>query len=176
MENDAEVPQSSDAQIHNTEARAGYKRSLISFYTSHFLFTWNDRVWEFASIILLVAAYPQTLLPSSLFGLLSTGSAILFGPLIGRWFDMTARLKSVRFAIISQRLSVSAGCVCLWAMIAQALRTPAKDGLFAVVILLGCLTKLSFVGKTVGIERDWVRRILDKLIYSGGRDKSIGKY
>jgi len=68
---------------------------------------------------------------------------------------MTSRLKSVRYAIFTQRLGVSAGCICLWAMVSQSLGN-VKNGLFAAVILLGCIAKVAFVGKTVGIERDWV--------------------
>ena len=130
------------------------KGSLLLFYTSHFLFTWNDRVWEFASVILLIAAYPLTLLPSSVLGLATTSAAILFSPSVGRWFDKTSRLKSVRTAIFAQRLGVAAGCICLWAMVTQTF--DVKPGLFVVVIFLGCIAKLAFVGKTAGIERDWV--------------------
>lgn len=107
-------------------------------------------------MILLVAAFPLTLLPSSVFGLTSTAAAIVFSPSIGRWFDKTARLKSVRYAIFAQRVVVAAGCICLWVTVARNLGTTAKDGLFAVVVLFGCIAKLAFVGKTVGIERDWV--------------------
>lgn len=133
-----------------------YKWSLFLFFTSHFLFTWNDRVWEFASVVLLIAAYPLTLLPSSVLGLVCNASAIVFGPAVGRWFDCTPRLKSVRTAIFAQRLGVAAGCGCLWVMIAVNVSGHGKDGLFSVVILLGCIAKLAFVGKTAGIERDWV--------------------
>ena len=140
--------------VSPAEATQPYRWSLVLFYISHFLFTWNDRVWEFASVILLISAYPQTLLPSSVFGLASTASAIIFSPTVGRWFDMTPRLKSVRYAIFAQRLGVSAGCVSLWAMVSLSLGN-TKNGLFAVVILLGCVARLAFVGKTVGIERDW---------------------
>src|SRR5439155_11965806 len=92
--------------IGATPEHPQHKYSLILFYLSHFLFTWNDRVWEFASVILLIAAYPVTLLPSSVFGLTSTASAIIFSPTVGRWFDSTPRLKSVRIAIFTQRVSV----------------------------------------------------------------------
>jgi len=148
----ADTPTAETSQGTNNN----YKWSLARFYTSHFLFTWNDRVWEFASVILLISAYPQTLLPSSVFGLVTTASAIIFGPVLGRLLDSTVRLKSVRLAIFSQRMSVSAGCLCLWAMIVQILTTSGKNGLFAMVILFGCLAKLAFVGKTACIERDWV--------------------
>jgi solute carrier family 40 (iron-regulated transporter), member 1 len=139
-----------------TQTTAPHRLSLVLFYVSHFLFTWNDRVWEFASVILLIAAYPLTLLPSSVFGLASTASAIIFSPAVGRWFDTTARLKSVRLAIFVQRVTVGVGCVCLWVMVSHMLGSELKHGLFAVVILLGCIARLAFVGKTVGIERDWV--------------------
>jgi solute carrier family 40 (iron-regulated transporter), member 1 len=107
-------------------------------------------------VILLVAAFPLTLLPSSVLGLTSTAAAIVFSPAVGRWFDNTPRLKSVRSAIFAQRVAVGAGCICLWVMVARSLETRAKDGLFAAVVLLGCIAKLAYVGKTVGIERDWV--------------------
>ena len=155
--------------------RSRQKWSLTLFYTGHFLFTWNDRMWEFAAVIFLVAAYPATLRPSSIFGLASTASAIVFGPSIGHWFDITPRLKSVRCAIFAQRFVVSGGCVCLWAMITQNLRTNAKDGLFAVAIVLGCIGKLAFVGKTVGIERDWVCRPPSTLT-KGDRDQPIPEH
>jgi Ferroportin1 (FPN1) len=80
----------------------------------------------------------------------------VFSPTVGRWFDNTARLRSVRTAVFAQRIAVGAGCICLWAMVSRGLTKSSKDGLFATVIVLGCVTKLAFVGKTVGIERDWV--------------------
>ena len=75
---------------------------------------------------------------------------------MGRWFDNTARLKSVQVAIFAQRVAVGIGCACLWVMVSQSLGSRLKNGLFAIVILLGCIARLAFVGKTVGIERDWV--------------------
>jgi len=107
-------------------------------------------------VILLIAAYPQTLLPSSVFGLTSTAAAIIFSPAVGRWFDDTPRLRSVRTAVFAQRIAVGAGCICLWSMVSRDFTGSAKNGLFATVIVLGCAAKLAFVGKTVGIERDWV--------------------
>lgn len=152
------------------------KWSLRLFYCSHFLFTWNDRVWEFASVILLVAAFPDTLMPSSVFGLVTTASAIVFSPTVGRWFDSTARLKSVRLAIAAQRVTVAVGCFCLWIMTSENPETRLKDGLFALVIFLGCIAKLAFVGKTVSIERDWVCRDGIRQLRLGNCYRSIAGY
>ena len=95
-------------------------------------------------------------MPSSVFGLVTTASAIVFSPTVGRWFDGNARLGSVRFAILTQRVTVAAGCFCLWIMTAWNPETSLKDGLFALIVFLGCIARLAFVGKTVSIERDWV--------------------
>jgi solute carrier family 40 (iron-regulated transporter), member 1 len=152
-----ESPTSQSADHPNAECQHRSSRlSVALFYISHLLFTWNDRVWEFASIIFLISAYPLTLLPSSVLGLATTGFAIAFGPTVGRWFDSSPRLSSVRFAIACQRLSVSIGCICLWVMLCGFGGRRVKDVLFAVVIILACLARGAFVGKTAGIERDWV--------------------
>ena len=172
---EAEPPDLHQTAVPVEPSSSSHRWSLLLFYTSHFLFTWNDRVWEFASVILLVAAFPSTLLPSSVLGLTSTAAAIVFSPAVGRWFDNTARLKSVRYAIFAQRVAVGAGCICLWVLVAQYLETRVKDGLFAAVVLLGCVTKLAFVGKTVGIERDWVWTPQDPLTV-GCRDQSVSRY
>ena len=162
MQLESEAIPNSDANEHSSDGEQRLeiglsRRSVLLFYTSHFLFTWNDRVWEFASVILLIAAYPLTLLPSSVFGLTTTASAILLGPTVGRWFDATVRINGVRSAILSQRIGVGAGCICLWAMISRGLSSHPKEVLFVLVIFLGCVARLAFVGKTAAIERDWVR-------------------
>ena len=43
--------------------------SLASFYTSHALFMWNNRSYEFASVLLTAAAFPHTLVAAAIRGL-----------------------------------------------------------------------------------------------------------
>lgn len=80
----------------------------------------------------------------------------MLSPAVGRWFDATSRLRSVRASIFMQRSGVAAGCMCLWIMISRTVDARLKHGLFAIAMLLGCIARLAFVGKTAGIERDWV--------------------
>jgi iron-regulated transporter 1 len=68
-------------------------------YVSHFLSTWNSRVFEFGSVLYLAAVFPGTLLPMSLYALVRGVSAILFAPAVGWYIDTGNRLQVVRVSI-----------------------------------------------------------------------------
>lgn len=68
-------------------------------YTSHFLSTWNSRVFEFGAVLYLATVFPGTLLPMSVYALTRGLSAILFAPAIGHYVDTGNRLQVVRVSI-----------------------------------------------------------------------------
>ena len=68
-------------------------------YISHFLSTWNSRVFEFACLLFIAHLWKDTLLPVSIFALVRSASAICFAPMVGRYVDRQDRLKSVRLSI-----------------------------------------------------------------------------
>lgn len=68
-------------------------------YVSHFLSTWNSRVFEFGAVLYLAAVFPGTLLPMSLYALVRGLSAIIFAPAIGWYIDTGNRLQVVRVSI-----------------------------------------------------------------------------
>ncbi|KAK6214417.1 hypothetical protein LQW54_004466 [Pestalotiopsis sp. IQ-011] len=134
-------------------------RSLaIRLYTSHFLSTWNSRVFEFGAVLFLASIFPDTLLPMSVYALVRSASAILFAQSIGSWIDRGDRLAVVRVSIIGQRLAVAASCAILWIMERRVglVTVRVTDGQFALVVLLACVEKLCSVMNLVSIERDWV--------------------
>jgi hypothetical protein len=67
--------------------------------TSHFLSTWNSRVFEFSAILFIAVIFPGSLLPASLYALARSGAAILFAPSVGRYIDSSNRLQTVRYSI-----------------------------------------------------------------------------
>lgn len=128
-------------------------------YTSHFLSTWNSRLFEFGSVLFLAAIYPQTLLPMSVYALVRSGAAIIFARVLGAWIDRGERLSVVQISIIGQRLAVAASCAIFWVLQQEhnAIKGgKARDGLFAVTVVLACVEKLCSVLNLVSIERDWV--------------------
>jgi len=127
-------------------------------YTSHFLSTWNSRVFEFGAVLFLAKLFPGTLLYSSVYALGRAASAICFSPSVGSYIDRTERLKAVRVSIVGQRLAVIVSCVILWVMSIDNIvhYKWLKLFLFGIVCLLACIEKLCAVMNMIAVERDWV--------------------
>lgn len=68
-------------------------------YVSHFLSTWNSRVFEFGAVLYLATIFPGTLLPMSVYALTRGLSAIIFAPAVGQYIDTSNRLQVVRLSI-----------------------------------------------------------------------------
>lgn len=68
-------------------------------YLSHFLSTWNSRVFEFGAVLYLATIYPGTLFPMSIYAFIRGFSAIVFASPTGRYVDAGHRLKVVRLSI-----------------------------------------------------------------------------
>lgn len=68
-------------------------------YISHFLSTWNSRVFEFGAVLYLATIFPGTLMPMSVYALVRGLSAIIFAPAVGLYIDVGNRLQVVRVSI-----------------------------------------------------------------------------
>lgn len=68
-------------------------------YVSHFLSTWNSRLFEFGATLFLATIFPGTLLPLSIYALARSLSAIFLSPSIGRYIDNNNRIVVVRLSI-----------------------------------------------------------------------------
>lgn len=137
-------------------------KSLTSrLYTSHFLSTWNSRLFEMGAVLFLAAIFPNTLLPMSVYALVRSGAAIVFAPAVGAWIDRGNRLKVVRVSIVGQRVAVAVSCGLFWVLERRSdARGRLRMGLFALVTALACVEKLCAVMNLVAVERDWVRSCL----------------
>lgn len=67
--------------------------------TSHFVSTWNSRVFEFSATIFLAILFPGTLSPLSVYALARALAAILLAPSLGRSVDRNPRLVVIRHTI-----------------------------------------------------------------------------
>ncbi|KAH6689828.1 Ferroporti-1 [Plectosphaerella plurivora] len=126
-------------------------------YLSHFLSTWNSRVFEFGAVLYLAAIFPGTLLPMSVYALARGLSAILFAPAVGRFIDTVDRLHVVRVSIVLQRLVVAASCVVFYLLAAHVpLQRFVRAALLALLVVFACVEKICSVMNTVSVEKDWV--------------------
>jgi hypothetical protein len=68
-------------------------------YLSHFLSTWNSRVFEFGAVLYIATIFPGTLMPMSVYAFVRGLSAIAFAPAVGLYIDTGNRLQVVRVSI-----------------------------------------------------------------------------
>ena len=68
-------------------------------YLSHFLSTWNSRVFEFGAVLYMATIFPGTLMPMSVYAFVRGLSAIAFAPAVGMYIDAGNRLQVARVSI-----------------------------------------------------------------------------
>lgn len=103
-----ETEMSDNVTFQNSALAKGISRRL---YLSHFLSTWNSRVFEFGAVLFIAKLFPGTLLPVSVYAVVRSTSAIVFSPTVGRYIDSTDRLRVVRGSIgkfFKSRISILA--------------------------------------------------------------------
>lgn len=88
------APHTSDRPSHPVRTK---------LYVSHFLSTWNSRVFEFGAVLFLSTIFPVTLLPASVYALSRAAAVILFSSFVGTFIDHGERMRVVRFSIGKRR-------------------------------------------------------------------------
>jgi hypothetical protein len=81
------------------EDNDGIPGNATRLYISHFLSTWNSRLFEFGAVLFLASIFPATLLPTSIYALTRSAAAIVLSPAVGRYIDRGNRLQVVRTSI-----------------------------------------------------------------------------
>ncbi|KZT72147.1 hypothetical protein DAEQUDRAFT_686462 [Daedalea quercina L-15889] len=141
------------------------RKALILLLIQHFSSSWGSRTAEFAIYLFLITLFPDSLLPASIFGFLTTGTAIVLSGWAGHQIDIRNNLRLVRFSIVAVKISACgayAGSLILFYRLAsdeQLTRewsTPLGGGMFALIVISGCIQNISGVALSVAIERDWV--------------------
>ncbi|ROV87129.1 hypothetical protein VSDG_09994 [Cytospora chrysosperma] len=116
----------------------------VRLYVSHFLSTWNSRVFEFGAALFLASIFPGTLLPVSIYSLVRNAGYILFAQPVGTWIERGNRLSVIQTSIVGQRVSVAASCgLFLVLLFDQGVLGPRKGhGIFALIVFLAVIEKL----------------------------------
>ncbi|KAF9945100.1 hypothetical protein BGZ70_004043 [Mortierella alpina] len=127
-------------------------------YISHFLTSWVDRSFEFASYLLIAKVFTSSLLQSSLYGLITTLAALLLSNRIGNWINLLSRLQTYRITLLTQKLSIVISTLLFYVLDRS---DHNRTLLYAFIIVLGCTLKLAFIGNSIAIEKDWAMIISD---------------
>ncbi|OCH89023.1 hypothetical protein OBBRIDRAFT_733305 [Obba rivulosa] len=148
------------------------RKALLLLLVQHFSNSWGLRTAEFAIYLFLVTLFPDTLLPASLYGFFTTGVAIVFSGWAGRQVDIRNNLRIVQASVIIIKLADCAAygaSLVLFTAHGHQLSHPWSSalsrGMFALIVVAGCVHNLANVTISVSIERDWVT-----VIASGSSD------
>ncbi|KAI7168807.1 putative Ferriportin iron efflux transporter [Hortaea werneckii] len=75
-----------NGQIDIETEHASFNSTKRLLYTSHFLSTWNSRVFEFGAFLFLASIYPQTLLPASVYAMTRAMFAVFLSSATGQFW------------------------------------------------------------------------------------------
>lgn len=129
---------------------------------------WGLRTAEFAVYLFLVTLFPDTLLPASIYGFVTTGVAIFLSGWAGRLVDEHHNLGVVRVSIIVIKLAAcvqyAASLVLLYGSGARSgLQRPwsthLSSGMFSIIVIGGCIHIVAGTTISVAVEREWVTTI-----------------
>ncbi|KDO30229.1 hypothetical protein SPRG_19785 [Saprolegnia parasitica CBS 223.65] len=131
------------------------RRLRACLYVGRFFSAWGDRMWQFATPLLFMEIYKDTLLPSALFSLVVYVVGLVALPRIGRWLDATNRLS-----VLARSIAIENTCVVLsttsLASLLLVSSPAAAHILLALTMLAGAIGQVFNDAQALAIEKDWV--------------------
>jgi iron-regulated transporter 1 len=98
------------------------------------------------------------LLQASVYGLTTTLAALFLSNRIGNWINILSRLNTYKVTLFIQKASIVISAILFHYLDSSE---GAQNVLYAFIIVLGCTLKLSFIGNSIAIEKDWAMIISD---------------
>ncbi|KAG0646506.1 Solute carrier family 40 member 1 [Hyphodiscus hymeniophilus] len=169
--NDEEVCSvSSIMDLKVSQSRANGRKRWWKVYALHFLFMWNARTYEYASVVLLSLAFPQNLFAASLRGVTSTVLTMLCSSVVGSWIDRSSsRSRPLLISISSNNGAIVATYLCwlLWPMVVgpgkdddpgsqPPFSSFAKGSMFVVILLMDVIYDLGATCNLLSIQKEWI--------------------
>ncbi|KAJ3157637.1 hypothetical protein HDU89_000013 [Geranomyces variabilis] len=158
----ANVPVEPPSDIHALpadsapEGDAFDKKSGALLCFSYFFTTWNVRADEWAVAIFLAYLFPDTLLPVSIYTFAVTLSAICASSRVGRTVDESRRLRTIRSFLIMQKAMIACSALILFTASESSRSKAWTFSALSLVCGTGLILKLSNIGTTIAVEKDWV--------------------
>ncbi|XP_066910276.1 ferroportin-like [Clytia hemisphaerica] len=114
-----------------------------------------DRMWQFATGILLVQLTPSSLRLTASYGLTLSVIAIVLSPFLGDWIDKSQRLKVVQILLAAQKILVIACAITIYICI-QYQNASLLLFFQILIVLLGSAANLFSQGLKIAIGKDWI--------------------
>ncbi|KAF0720822.1 Aste57867_17 [Aphanomyces stellatus] len=149
--------------LPTTSSLAESARLPVYMYSSHFLSSWGDRMWQFAMPLLFMEIFVDTLLPSALFSLIVYIVGVLTVPIVGAWIDHTNRLRVMQISIVVENGCIVLSTISLGSILYVLDQDPTTShwsgamlALFGVTVVAGAIGQAYTDAQTLSIQQDWV--------------------
>ncbi|KAI5058958.1 hypothetical protein GOP47_0025277 [Adiantum capillus-veneris] len=140
-------------------------RSLAYLYLSHFLTRWGSRMWEFGVGLFMISVWPNSLVLTSIYGLVEDLAIVSMGVTVGNWVDKNPRLKVLWISLGTRNGSVLASAIALSILLSYHNLILRQNIIFIGLIVLtnffGGISAISGLATNIAVERDWVLAIAD---------------
>jgi len=115
-------------------------------------------MWNFAVPLFLLSLESYDLKLPAAYGLATTASVLLFGPIVGGWIDRAGRLSAIKTTIAVQNFFVIVNSVLLLVYLTKK-EIVSETNLVLVqclTIVFGCISNLASCSNAIIIQKDWV--------------------
>jgi solute carrier family 40 (iron-regulated transporter), member 1 len=159
--------QSEYQPLHETNEHK--KKYLSLLYTSYFMSSWGDRMWQFTIPVILMVIFKNTFLPTTIYFISIYLGNIFTLQYIGKWIDKTNKFKVQKIAIIIENLSIISSSIIL-SLIPYLFDINNIDVnnyltiiIIVLVILFGIIGEVMNNAQTISTEKDWVIIISEEI-------------
>ena len=97
----------------NTKTFGAFHDVPWKLYGSRFLSAWGDHLWMFGAGVFMVELDPNNLRLVASYGLVMNISVIIFGAYIGKWIDLSKRLKAAKLFLVINNVFIALSCTLL---------------------------------------------------------------
>ena len=126
-------------------------------YIGHSLSSWGDRMWQFAVPLLLLDLDTTKLTLAAAYGLVTSVTVLVLGPVVGDWIDRTPRLKAIRISLLTQNsFVVMTSLLLFFNRLYKTELVSYKKLIEFLAIALGSVSYLASSSCGIIVQRDWV--------------------
>ncbi len=152
----------SEYQPLNDDVNQDKKQYLKLLYTSYFMSSWGDRMWQFTIPIILMIIFKNTFVPTSIYYISIYLGNIFTLHYIGKWIDNNNKFFVQKIAIIIENLSIISSSIIL-SLVPYLFNINEIDVnnnstiiVIVLVIILGIIGEIMNNAQTISTEKDWV--------------------
>ena len=156
-------PSAAAAALAPGDATPTHPRALRGLYIMYLCACLVERTWRFA-LPLVLAFVDGGYQAIAVLGFVSPLACSLLGPAVGRTLDRVYRPYGLGVMVALQGVAIIASGLVVLTAASNPVTAIADGPLFAALLLLSMVERLTAIASELAIERDWVTQLSGELV------------